>query len=211
MLLTKVIRPTLYSGRFISSQKLPDIPKLPPKSKLTDSEREQLLRKILRVDHMGELAADRIYAGQLAVLKGTPIAHVIEHMWKDEKHHLDTFERELTKKGFSPTVFTPLLNGMAFALGAGTALISKQAAMACTIAVEELIVQHYNAQIMELVEDDPAIHADLLKTISKFRDEELEHHDTGIEHDGLKTPGYDALKNVIQGGCKAAIWLTEKV
>lgn len=33
--------------------------------------RKQLLEKVIRVDHIGELAANYIYAGQLAVMKGT--------------------------------------------------------------------------------------------------------------------------------------------
>jgi len=31
-----------------------------------------------------------------------------------------------------------------FALGAGTALLGKEAAMACTVAVEDVISTHYN-------------------------------------------------------------------
>uniref|UniRef100_A0A0K0F6Y4 5-demethoxyubiquinone hydroxylase, mitochondrial n=1 Tax=Strongyloides venezuelensis TaxID=75913 RepID=A0A0K0F6Y4_STRVS len=178
---------------------------------LSDEERKKLIQKILRVDHMGELAADRIYAGQLSILKGSSVSSVIQHMWKDEKHHLDTFERLIEKKNMNSTVLAPILSVVAFGLGAGTAMISKEAAMACTIAVEELIVKHYNDQIKELVADDPVVHADLLKTISKFRDEELEHHDTGIKYDGLKTPGYDILKGIVQNGCKAAIWVSEKI
>jgi demethoxyubiquinone hydroxylase (CLK1/Coq7/Cat5 family) len=44
-----------------------------------------------------------------------------------------------------------------------------------------------------------------------MRDEELEHHDTGVQYQGLDAPFYDALKWVIQSGCKGAIWLTKKV
>lgn len=36
----------------------------------TNAQRQKLLESIVRVDHAGELAADRIYAGQMAVLKG---------------------------------------------------------------------------------------------------------------------------------------------
>lgn len=32
--------------------------------------RKQLLEKIIRVDHIGELAANYIYAGQMVVMKG---------------------------------------------------------------------------------------------------------------------------------------------
>ena len=41
---------------------------------------KKLVSKILRVDHAGELGADRIYAGQLAVLKGTEYGPVIQVM-----------------------------------------------------------------------------------------------------------------------------------
>ena len=41
---------------------------------------KKLVSKILRVDHAGELRADRIYAGQLAVLKGTEYGPVIQVM-----------------------------------------------------------------------------------------------------------------------------------
>lgn len=36
----------------------------------TAASRQALIEKIIRVDHAGELGADRIYAGQLAVLQG---------------------------------------------------------------------------------------------------------------------------------------------
>lgn len=47
--------------------------------------------------------------------------------------------------------------------GAGTALLGKESAMACTVAVEETISQHYNNQIRVLMEDDPEGHKDLLE------------------------------------------------
>ena len=83
--------------------------------------------------------------------------------------------------------------------------------MACTIAVEELIGKHYNDQIKELIDDDPSEHKDLLKILTRLRDEELHHHDTGIAHDGLKAPMYDVLKSAIQTGCKGAIWISERI
>ena len=37
------------------------------------------------------------------------------------------------------------------------------------------------------------------KTISKFRDDELEHHDIGIEHDAENAPGYKVMSKIIEG------------
>lgn len=54
-------------------------------------------------------------------------------------------------------------------------------------------------------------HAELLKTIEKFRDEELEHHDTGLANNAEKAVAYTALKFVIQTGCRTAIWISERI
>ena len=48
----------------------------------------------------------------------------------------------------------------------------KEAAMACTVAVEATITDHYNAQIRKLIEDDPELNKELIQTITEFRDEE---------------------------------------
>uniref|UniRef100_A0A914VWN7 Uncharacterized protein n=1 Tax=Plectus sambesii TaxID=2011161 RepID=A0A914VWN7_9BILA len=111
---------------------------------LSTSERRAMIERIIRVDHAGELGADRIYAGQLAVLSKTPIASVIKHMWEQEKEHLSTMERLVAKHRVEPTILSPLWTVAGFALGAGSALLGKESAMACTVAVEELIGNHYN-------------------------------------------------------------------
>lgn len=160
-----------------------------------NAQRQKLLESIVRVDHAGELAADRIYAGQMAVLKGphtaetshlrlssgSSVESLIKQMWDEEKEHLDTMERLCAKHNVPPTLFAPMWNVAAFALGkrtlcsndqcsqtgAGTALLGKEGAMACTIAVEELIGRHYNDQIKQLIDDDPEVHKDLLQVSRK--------------------------------------------
>ena len=172
----------------------------------------KLYDRIIRVDHAGELGADRIYAGQMAVLGNSDVGPLIQHMWDQEKHHFKTFSELIPKHRTRPTVLTPIWNVAGFALGAGCALLGKEAAMACTVAVEETITEHYNNQIRELLElEESKDRNELLATIKQFRDEEMEHHDTGIEHDAEQAPAYKALKSVIQTGCHAAIWLSERV
>jgi len=176
-----------------------------------DAKTRAMIDRIIRVDHAGELGADRIYAGQHAVLGKTPVGPLIKEMWEEEKHHRETFERLMAERRVRPTVLLPLWNIAGFALGAGTALLGKEGAMACTVAVEDVIGGHYNSQIRQLMEDDPVKHKELLEIVTKFRDDELHHHDTGLEHDAEKAPFYKALTQVIKVGCKGAIWISEKV
>ncbi|VDN02718.1 unnamed protein product [Thelazia callipaeda] len=174
--------------------------------------KQELLTKVLRVDHIGELAAVRIYDGQKAVLFGEDSNKaIIGNLRAQEKEHLDLMERLCAKHNVQPTVWSPWLSLAAYVLGAGTALCGKKTAMACTTAVEELIAEHYNQQLMLLLEDDPVEHADLLKILTKLRDDEMHHYDIGVENEGLKAPKYDTIKWLIQGGCKGAIWLAEQM
>lgn len=168
------------------------------------------LDQIIRVDHAGELGADRIYAGQMAVLGRTAEGPLIQHMWDQEKKHREKFEQLINEYRVRPTVLTPIWNVAGFVLGAGTALLGKEAAMACTVAVETVIVDHYNDQLRTLMQD-PNVDKEILETITKFRDEEQEHHDAGLQHGAEQAPGYRALTELIKAGCRAAIQLSKKI
>ena len=163
--------------------------------------------RFLRVDHAGELGAIRIYQGQLAVLGDHPVAEEIEHMQEQEQHHLDTFEALINQHETRPSLLSPFWNGAGFMLGAITAAMGPKAAMACTIAVEEVIGEHYRQQA-EILDDNDA---ELREILCRFRDEELEHRDTAIDHDGEDAVGYPVMRQVIQTGCKVAIKLAERI
>ena len=103
-----------------------------------------ILDEIIRVDHAGEYGATRIYDGQIAVFgKDSKIGKTIQHMADQEQEHIEKFNELLIEKRVRPTALLPLWNIAGFALGAGTALMGEKAAMACTVAVEKVIGEHY--------------------------------------------------------------------
>lgn len=165
---------------------------------------------MIRVDHAGEFGADRIYAGQMAVLGDTKKGPLIKHMWDQEIKHREKFEELIRKHRVRPTVMLPIWNIAGFTLGAVTALIGDKAAMACTVAVETVIVDHYNDQLRALM-NDAECNKELMETITKFRDEEQEHHDAGIDHGAEQAPFYKALSEAIKLGCKGAIAISKVI
>ena len=103
-----------------------------------------ILDEIIRVDHAGEYGATRIYDGQIAVFgKDSKIGKTIQHMADQEQEHIEKFNELLIEKRVRPTALLPVWNIAGFALGAGTALMGEKAAMACTVAVEKVIGEHY--------------------------------------------------------------------
>jgi len=171
-----------------------------------DPTKDELIERIIRVDQAGEYGAVRIYQGQLAVLGKGPKGDMIRHMKEQEDVHLETFSKMVSDRRVRPTALMPLWHVAGFALGAGTALLGEKAAMACTVAVEETIDEHYQAQIKKLGDDEK----DLRETCAKFREEELEHRDIGYAHGAENAAGYPILSRAIKFGTKLAINLSEK-
>ncbi len=163
---------------------------------------------MLRVNQAGEYGATRIYAGQLAVLsRGSATAHQIARMAAQEERHLDRFNQLMAARGVRPTLLQPLWNVAGFALGAATALISEQAAMACTDAVETEIDKHYSEQLTELGDSEPELAAD----IAEFQAEELEHRAIAREHGAQEAIAYPLLTAAIRAGCRVAIGLSKRI
>lgn len=172
-----------------------------------DPSPQEIAERMIRVDHAGEYGATRIYAGQLAVLGRGPKGDLIRHMQAQEQHHLGIFNGMIVDRRVRPTALLPLWHLAGFALGAVTAALGERAAMACTVAVEEAINDHYTAQLETLGATEP----ELRQTVETFRAEELEHRDIGLENDALQAPGYRLMSRFIKAGCRAAIAVSERV
>lgn len=176
-----------------------------------DLSHRDLIDRFLRVDHAGEYGAVRIYEGQLAVLRASSCADVLNHMARQEQVHLDRFEALVAERRVRPTLLQPLWHVLGYALGAGTALLGDRAAMACTVAVEEVIDEHYRQQAEALAAQSDADEARLIDTIEGFRREEVEHHDLAMDRGAADAPGFEALSAAVKAGSRLAIWLSERI
>lgn len=166
------------------------------------------VERMIRVDHAGEYGAKRIYAGQLAVLGKKPCAPVIREMAQQEEKHLQVFNALVAKRRVRPTALMPLWHVAGFALGAGSALLGEKAAMACTVAVESVIDEHYARQEAAL-EGSPEV--ELAAHIREFREDEKEHHDIALENGAKSSPFYTILTHAVVYQTKLAIWLSTRV
>ena len=189
---------------------------------LTDPQRA-FLSSALRVNQTGELAAILIYAAQTPVLtRSHPhLRPLMQHMYDQEAAHYRYFNKVISKHRVRPTAMTPVWTAAATLLGWSTAVMGREAAMACTEAVETEIGTHYNEQVRVLLDWATKCEAQgqtlgpdleqLLVDLRRIRDEELEHLDHAVENDAKEAKPYDLLTNVIRAGCRGAIWMSEKV
>ena len=165
---------------------------------------------MIRVDHAGEFGALRIYAGQLAVLgrSGGAGAEAVRKMEAQEARHFEVFDRMVKDRAVRPTALEPLWHVAGYALGAATALMGERAAMACTVAVEDVIDEHYAKQMQRL---ENAGDPELADTVHRFRGDEREHRDEALAHGAERAPAYPWLTAAIRLGCRTAIRLSERI
>lgn len=163
---------------------------------------------MLRVDQAGEYGATRIYAGQMAVMGDrTPAARLVAGMAAQEERHRRHFDAMMAARGVRPTALQPLWKLAGFWLGAATAAIGPDAAMACTAAIETEIDNHYREQLDALGDSDPELSA----AIAEFRAEEVEHRDQAIAAGAERAPAYPLMSAAIRLGCRAAIALSKRI
>ena len=172
---------------------------------------KKTLEKIIRVDHAGERGAIKIYEGQLLALKtikqDETLKDKIEEMKKQEKEHLEYFEKEIQKRKIKPTYLLPLWDVMSVALGFGSALLGKKATMLCTASVEEVIEGHYKNQLKKLGNDEK----DLKKKIEKFKEDEINHKNMAYKSGATNKGLYSIMDKVIRTGSRIAITISEKI
>ncbi|RMZ89975.1 hypothetical protein DV736_g2808, partial [Chaetothyriales sp. CBS 134916] len=221
--LPDLCRQVLPSVRYAST----DSPTISPSSfpshhtPLTASQRS-FLSSALRVNQAGELAATLIYTAQTPpIIRAQPqLSSLMNHMYSQEAGHLRIFNSLMAKHRVRPTALTPVWRLAASFLGWSTGMMGREAAMACTEAVETEIGNHYNGQVRELVkwmadartrgeELDPEL-VELVDTIKRIRDEELEHLDHAVENNAKEAKPYEALTQAIRMGCRGAIWVSER-
>ena len=174
-----------------------------------DITKEQLIERMIRVNQAGEYGAKRIYEGQISILEGTKDEPILQEMVESEEIHLEQFNKLMVERRVRPTILSPLWHVAGFALGAGSALLGREAAMACTVAVEEVIEEQYKNQLVKLENDKGE--KKLIDTIKKFREEEIMHKTKALEEGAEEAPGYSLFSGAIKTGSRIAIWLSERI
>ena len=175
-----------------------------------DQKIKKKLEEIVRVNHaFGELGAQDIYNSQIKFCKDDKLKKELVKISQEEKVHYDYFESLLLKKRVRPTLMSPAWKIGSFFLGAITSRLGSNYVYACTEAVEEVIVEHYQEQIKYL--DKNKIEENLKNKIKKFCKEEDKHRtnaDKSIKEEDLSLK---LFKGFTKGVTKMAIEISKKL
>jgi 3-demethoxyubiquinol 3-hydroxylase len=150
--------------------------------------------QFIKLDHLGELIAINIYSAQVQVCQRTApaLVGVLTEFLNHERRHHQLFEDVLQARGIAPCRGLTLLGYAGFLLGFATALFGKDGVMACTAAVETVVLRHLNHQLeyFRSVNDFAAIAA-----VESILAEEIAHRDTGTST--ARSTWYKVLYSIV--------------
>lgn len=153
-------------------------------------------KKILKVNHAGEFGAVNIYRSQLFIsrLFMRDLVPQIEDFLADEKRHLDIFWTEIQRRKGVKCKSYWLCGLGGYFMGFVSALLGRRGIMACTWAVESVVVEHLHNQILFLKDKKDA---EALEAVEAILEDEQNHRDVGLEGGGADNIWYKPLRFTI--------------
>lgn len=153
-------------------------------------------KKILKVNHAGEFGAINIYRAQILVCRlfMKSLVPMLESFLADEKRHLAVFWEEIQRLNGVKCKSYWLCGLGGYFMGFVSALMGKRGIMACTWAVESVVINHLHNQLKYLkTKNDTAAY----EAVESILADEVNHRDTGFDQGGTENILYKPLRWLI--------------
>lgn len=146
----------------------PAAPAEPPG--LTDEER-RLSGALMRVNHVGEVCAQALYAAQALATKDPALARHFDTAARDETDHLAWTARRLQELGSRPSLLNPLWYAGAFSIGLIAGRLGDATSLGFVVETERQVERHLDSHLEQLPAGDLASRA----IVAQMKDDEVRH------------------------------------
>ncbi|MFA0813619.1 demethoxyubiquinone hydroxylase family protein [Microbulbifer epialgicus] len=150
-------------------------------------------KKILKVNHAGECGAINIYRSQILLCKFfyRDLVPLLQSFKVDEERHRDIFWNEIIARNGVRCKSYWLCGLGGFVMGFISSLLGRRGILACTWAVESVVINHLEEQLkyLESKGDHSAYEA-----VYSILEDEKNHRDTGFKEGGVTNIWYQPLR-----------------
>ena len=154
-----------------------------PEADLSEAERAHAAA-LMRVNHVGEVCAQALYAGQSLTTKNEAVRAELEQAAKEETDHLAWCEQRINELGGRKSLLNPLWFGGAFAMGAAAGLLGDKWNLGFLAETERQVEAHLDGHLQQL----PAADAKSRAVVEQMKTDEARHAQTAIDHGGAPLP-----------------------
>jgi ubiquinone biosynthesis monooxygenase Coq7 len=139
---------------------------------------------LMRVNHVGEVCAQALYAGQALTTKNEQVRGELEQAAREETDHLAWCETRINELGGRKSLLNPLWFGSAFGIGVVAGLLGDKWNLGFLAETERQVEAHLDGHLQQLPEADVRSRA----VVEQMKTDEARHAQTAIDHGGAPLP-----------------------
>ncbi len=154
-----------------------------PEAGMSEAEKNRAAA-LMRVNHVGEVCAQALYAGQALTTRNEKVRAELEHAAREETDHLAWCETRITELGGRKSLLNPLWFGGAFGMGVVAGLMGDKWNLGFLAETERQVEAHLDGHLQQLPEVDARSRA----VVEQMKTDEAQHAQTAIDHGGASLP-----------------------
>ncbi len=140
--------------------------------------------RLMRVNHVGEVCAQALYQGQLAVARNPQTRAILEHAAREERDHLAWCASRVAELGGKTSVLSPLFYAGAWTMGVVSGLAGDKWSMGFLVETERQVETHLDQHLAALPVTDYRTRA----IVERMRLDEIEHGNSGEAAGAMPLP-----------------------
>ena len=150
---------------------------------LSDEDR-QLINRLMRINHTGEVSAQGLYRGQAMTANRPDIKAQMDRAAMEENDHLNWTEKRLHALDGRKSLLNPLFYWGSFAIGAAAGKIGDKWSLGFVKETEDQVIKHLEEHTNRL----PAHALADMAILQKMKEDETHHGDVAMQSGGAKLP-----------------------
>ena len=154
-----------------------------PEAEMSEAEKAHAAA-LMRVNHVGEVCAQALYAGQALTAKNENVRGELEQAAREETDHLAWCEQRINELGGRKSLLNPLWFGGAFGIGVVAGLLGDKWNLGFLAETERQVEAHLDGHLHKLPEADARSRA----VVEQMKTDEIKHAQTAVDHGGAPLP-----------------------
>jgi ubiquinone biosynthesis monooxygenase Coq7 len=154
-----------------------------PEAALSEAEKAKAAA-LMRVNHVGEVCAQALYAGQALTAKNEDVRVELEQAAREETDHLAWCEQRINELGGRKSLLNPLWFGGAFGIGVVAGMLGDKWNLGFLAETERQVEAHLDGHLQKLPEADARSRA----VVEQMKIDEAHHAQTAVDHGGAPLP-----------------------
>ena len=155
-----------------------------PTNAAMSSDERRLSGALMRVNHVGEVCAQALYAAQAMTARTPALRDQLQAAARDETDHLAWCEQRLRELGDRPSLLNPLWYSGAFAIGLVAGRAGDARSLGFLVETERQVEQHLASHLQRLPAADTASRA----VVSQMMADEARHADLAERAGATRMP-----------------------